>query len=552
MDREQLNAALPQRDATEEGAAAAFDAVAAAAADPTEADADLRETPALPETPVQAQEDAQTTQTAGPYTQTGAPAPVFPIPPGNADRLPPFAGQAWRNAPREWEAAGQAEPPAEPPAVFAGKKKKDPQRRRFVIFAAVLVAVCIVCSAVTGAASSFLVLKLASVFSASEYTTEENTYVPDFSESAAPSLVADEAQAETNANAGQETASAASAATGAAQTAAPPAAAAQKSGKTKGEIYASAVNSIVSVEAKGRRTVQSMFGFGTTQTVTSRGSGFFYTADGYIVTNYHVVEDMDSYTVTTYDGAEYSVSLRGYDAANDIAVLKAEGSFTPVTLGASATLQVGDDVLVIGNALGELSYTFTDGVVSYLSRVVTGENGRAIRMFQTNAAINEGNSGGPVYDMNGEVVGIASAKYASETIEGLGFCIPIDDVKSKISDIVSGGYVTDNPLLGISVQTVTEGLSMRYNVPVGCYIVICEEGSAAARAGLLAGDVLVKADGRSLSACEDLGAVLATKKAGQTLELTAYRNGAEQNVTVTLDVSRNAPARTNYSNVFDY
>ena len=429
-------------------------------------------------------------------------------------------------------------------------EEKDPARRRLVIFGAVTLAVCLLVSAVTGAASSFLTLKLYSVLHPVESTTEENTYVPEIT-AAQPVPGAEQSAAPTG-QATPEKTTAAGTAPAPASSSASTAAAAEKRGKTKGEIYAASVGSIVSVEAKGSRTVQSMFGFGAVQTVTSSGSGFFYSADGYIVTNYHVVEGMESYSVTTYEGKKYDVTLRGYDAANDIAVLKAEGSFTPVTLGSSASLRVGDDVLVIGNALGELSFSFTDGVVSYLSRFVTGRNGRTIRMFQTNAAINEGNSGGPVFNMEGEVVGIASAKYASETIEGLGFCTPIDDVKSKIHDIVSNGYVTDNPLLGVSVQTVTGGISMRYNLPVGCYVVECEAGSAAADAGIAAGDVLTGADGYTLASHTDLAAVLSSKKAGQTVELTFVRNGAEQTVTATLGASTNAPPRTNYSNVFDY
>ena len=204
---------------------------------------------------------------------------------------------------------------------------------------------------------------------------------------------------------------------------------------SKGDIYAVAVNSIVSITSTYNKQYTSFFG-SYSEPVSSRGTGFIITDDGYIITNYHVIENGEEITVTDYDGQNYTAVIVGSEPSNDVAVLKIDAKKTPVTLGDSSSLQVGDDIMVIGNALGELSYTFTDGIVSHLSRSVSVENGKSINMFQTNAAINSGNSGGPVYNMQGEVVGIASAKYASETIEGLGFCIPIDDVKGMISDII--------------------------------------------------------------------------------------------------------------------
>ena len=192
-------------------------------------------------------------------------------------------------------------------------------------------------------------------------------------------------------------------------------------GLSKGQIYAEAVNSIVSISAKWDEVYSTILG-NYYQPVESTGTGFIVTEDGYIITNYHVVKKAEDITVTDYDGNEYKATIVGSEASNDVAVLKIDAEVTPVVLGNSSDLAVGDDIMVIGNALGELSYTFTDGIVSHLSRTLKVESGETIHMFQTNAAINNGNSGGPVYNMQGEVVGIASAKYASETIEGLGFC----------------------------------------------------------------------------------------------------------------------------------
>lgn len=322
--------------------------------------------------------------------------------------------------------------------------------------------------------------------------------------------------------------------------------------KTKGEIYAEAVGSVVCITVTGYETYTSFFGQSFSKKFTSSGSGFIVSSDGYIVTNYHVVENSDLISVSTYDGTSYEATLRGYEEANDIAVLKINGSFTPVRLGNSSELLVGDDIMVIGNALGELAYTFTDGVVSYLSRKITTDTGTSINMFQTNAAINEGNSGGPVYNMDGEVVGIASAKYASSSIEGLGFCIPIDDVKTIIDDLINLGYVSGKPLLGISVQTITSAMAIKYSYPTGCYIVALDENSCAYSAGLEATDVITYLDGERISSVDELSAFLASKKAGDTLEITYVRQSQSYTVSLVLDEYTPATARTSYSNVYDF
>ena len=438
---------------------------------------------------------------------------------------------------------GGPQPGPDPGGPKEKQKKKDPSVRRLLVFGAVTLLVCVLVSAATGALSSFLVLRFVPLLSPAS-TQEENTFVPELAEPFTQTQPVPEetsavpAQAETAAPAPETLAPAVPAET------APPA-------KTKGEIYAEAVNSIVSVRCESLRTVQNVFGFGMTQTVTSSGSGFFWTADGYAVTNYHVVENARSVSVTLYDGSVFPASVAGSDPSNDIAVLKVDGSFRPAEVGDSASLSVGDDVLVIGNALGELSYTFTDGVVSYLSRLVTTDSGASVRMFQTNAAINEGNSGGPVYNMDGKVVGIASAKYASDSIEGLGFCIPIDDVKGKIADLIRVGYVTGRPELGVSVQSVSAAVAARYGIPQGCYVVAVGAGTAADAAGIRSGDVITAVDGYAVTSCAELSAVLEIKAAGEQTTLTVSRQGYSYEFSLLPDEKKPAPARTDYSNVYD-
>lgn len=203
-------------------------------------------------------------------------------------------------------------------------------------------------------------------------------------------------------------------------------------------IYSENVNSVVGVRAYSTKKVTVLFGLYTTKEVVSSGSGFFVTSDGYIITNNHVIDGAHTYKVSLYDGSEHDAVLVGGDASNDIAVLKVEGSgFKSVELGKSGDISVGDSVLIIGNALGELSFSLTSGVVSFLNRNVS-VNSHEMYMNQTDAAINVGNSGGPVFDNLGRVIGIASAKMSSESIEGLGFFIPIDDVKDRIMSIING------------------------------------------------------------------------------------------------------------------
>lgn len=319
---------------------------------------------------------------------------------------------------------------------------------------------------------------------------------------------------------------------------------------SKGEIYAEAVNSVVTITASWKQYYSSILG-SYYRPATSSGTGFAVTENGYIVTNNHVVENAEELTVTDYNGKEYKAKVVGTVPENDFAVIKINAEIEPVVLGNSSDLNVGDDIMVIGNALGELSYTFTDGIISHLSRAVTVETGKVINMFQTNAAINNGNSGGPVYNMDGEVVGIASAKYASDKIEGLGFCIPIDDVKTMMSDIIVYGYIKGRPSLDITVQTVTSAMASRYSIPQGCYVVALDKDSPCYEAGIRSGDIITKIGSKAVTSTDTAVSILSDKKAGGKISITYYSAGESHTVNITLAEKKPSDPRTQYTNVID-
>ena len=301
------------------------------------------------------------------------------------------------------------------------------------------------------------------------------------------------------------------------------------------EVYAANANSVVSINVTG--TSGTNF-FGQPVQTASAGSGFVLTKDGYIVTNYHVVKDADTVKVTMYNGDEYDAKYVGGDEDYDIAVIKVEATdLQPVTLGNSDNLNVGDHVLAVGNPLGELTFSMSGGMVSCVNRAINVD-GTPFNMIQTDASINPGNSGGPLFNQYGEVVGIVSAKYSSyssESVEGLGFAIPINDVIAMIQDIMTNGYVTNKPYLGITGGTMTSQMAAqyRYDVTEGVFVYSVEEGSAAAQAGLKMGDVILKVDDTEIESMEDLTAVKKQYSAGDTVSLTIYREGQETTVELT-------------------
>jgi serine protease Do len=270
----------------------------------------------------------------------------------------------------------------------------------------------------------------------------------------------------------------------------------------------------------------------------SVGSGFLITADGYIVTNYHVVEESTRVSATTYDGKNYAAQVIGYDASNDVALLKIDGKDLPfVLMGSSDKAKVGDQVAVIGNPLGDLTATLTVGYISARDRIINSD-GSSINMLQTDAAINSGNSGGPMFNMYGEVIGIITAKYSGDsgtgaTVEGLGFAIPIDDVAGIISDLKEFGYVT-GAYLGVYVQDVAESAQF-YGIPAGAYVTEAVAGYCAAKAGIRAGDIIINVGGYDVDSLNALTRALRRFKAGDTTSITVYRNGKREYLTVTFD-----------------
>ena len=303
---------------------------------------------------------------------------------------------------------------------------------------------------------------------------------------------------------------------------------------TPAQVYANNVRSVVAITC----SVTTSY-YGQTTTGTSSGSGFIISADGYVVTNYHVVEGANSVTVTTNDGTNYTAAIVGGDSTNDIAVLKVEGNNLPaVTIGSSSSLIVGDQVAAVGNALGELTNSLTVGYISAKDRMITTD-GFGINMLQTDTAINSGNSGGPLFNMYGEVVGITTAKYSGESssgasIEGIGFAIPIDDVVGLIDDLISKGYI-GGAYLGVMVSDVNAEVASYYGFPVGAYVQEATLGYCAARAGIQAKDIIVDLGGYPINGVTALTRALRNFSAGETTTVTVYRNGTYLELTITLD-----------------
>ena len=301
-------------------------------------------------------------------------------------------------------------------------------------------------------------------------------------------------------------------------------------------VYASVVNSAVSINCSATST--NIFGQ-QTQTASS-GSGFIITEDGYVVTNYHVVSGASSVQVTLYNGDTYGATVIGGDSDYDVAVLKINASgLQPVTLGESADVNVGDTVLAIGNPLGELTFSMSQGIVSSCDRAINVD-GTPFNMIQVDCSINPGNSGGPLVNLYGEVVGIVSAKYSSyssTTVEGLGFAIPISDVRSIITDIMENGAVTDKAYMAITAGTMNEQMAAQFNINVteGVFVYSVVEGGAGDKAGLRLGDVITKMGDKTLTSRQDLSAAMKGYRAGDTVTLTVYRGGQYIEVELTFD-----------------
>ena len=305
---------------------------------------------------------------------------------------------------------------------------------------------------------------------------------------------------------------------------------------TAAQIYATYVKATVGITTEINTNV-----YGQVVQTAASGSGFVISQDGYIVTNYHVIEDASKITVTFVDGKSYDATLVGGDEENDIAVLKIDAAgLATVVIGSSDNLVVGDQVYAIGNPLGELTFSLTGGYVSALDRNVTMSDGRRMNYIQTDTAINSGNSGGPLFDQYGQVVGIVSAKLSNNgdsteaSVEGVGFAIPIDNVWNMITDIMEYGYVTGKPYMGI-INTSVSGEAQRYGTPAGAYVLGVVEDSCAAKAGLQEGDIITKIDDTDITSSDDLQNALADYQAGDTATLTVSRSGQVQTLTITFD-----------------
>ena len=310
-----------------------------------------------------------------------------------------------------------------------------------------------------------------------------------------------------------------------------------KNPMTDAELYAANVNSVVSINVSTTTNV-----FGRTTESAASGSGFFITKDGYILTNYHVIEGASTVKVTAYDGTTYDAAVIGGDEDYDIAVIKVEGTnFQPVVIGKSGSVQIGETVAAVGNPLGELTFSMSQGIVSCVNRAINVD-GKPFNMIQVDCSINPGNSGGPLFNSYGEVIGIVSAKYSSysnTTVEGIGFAIPIDDVLAMVKDIMTNGYVTNKAYIGITPQTMNAQIAQqfRYDVTQGVFVCSVEPGSAAEKAGLQMGDVITKIDDKTITSYEDLVAAKKSYSAGDTATFTIYREGQTQTVELTFDAA---------------
>ena len=279
--------------------------------------------------------------------------------------------------------------------------------------------------------------------------------------------------------------------------------------------------------------------YGQNQVESGAGSGVIISSDGYILTCAHVVSGASQITVTIGD-TDYTATVVGEDDTSDVAVLKSDATgLTPATVGDSDSLSVGDSVLAVGNPLGELGGTVTSGIVSALNRSVTIQgtsSTNTMSLIQMDASVSPGNSGGGLFNMNGELIGLVNAKSSSSDAEGLGFAIPINDAIQVAQDLLENGYVSGRPYMGITYIAVTDAqTAAQLNVNAyGVYVVDVVQGGPADKAGLKAGDRIVSIDGNEIAQKDDLGTLMQQHTAGDTLSITVARDGQMQTVSLTL------------------
>lgn len=268
---------------------------------------------------------------------------------------------------------------------------------------------------------------------------------------------------------------------------------------------------------------------------SSVGSGIIMSEDGYIITNNHVIENTSSVSVILDDGTEYGARVIGADARTDLAVLKVEAKGLPAaTFGNSDSLEQGDLAIAIGNPSGlQLQNTVTSGIISAINRDIIVED-QPMTLIQTDASINPGNSGGPLVNAYGQVIGINTVKIGVSYYEGLGFAIPMNSVKPIVDELISRGYIKGRPTIGISGDVLDERTAAYFNVPPGMYVDYIAPNSDAYRKGLMRGDIIVKVNGQPVRELGDIQKIRDEHVAGDSIELTVYRNGNTQNIRVIL------------------
>ena len=283
--------------------------------------------------------------------------------------------------------------------------------------------------------------------------------------------------------------------------------------------------------------------FNTPMESEGTGSGIIISSDGYIVTNNHVIEGASSVSVTLNTGAEYEAKVISADSRTDLAVVKIvpEEQLTVAELGDSSAIEVGERAIAIGNPLGmEFFGSTTQGIISAINRTITVDN-RTMSVIQTDAAINEGNSGGALVNAYGKVIGINAVKISSSTVEGMGFAIPISEAKPVLEDLIKYGYVKGRPVIGISSRDVTEYMANRQGWPVGVQVMGVQLGSGGEIAGLQQGDIITKVDGKSVTSTDELNKIKNTHKVGEKLKLEVYKYETGLTETVLVKLSEERP-----------
>ena len=302
---------------------------------------------------------------------------------------------------------------------------------------------------------------------------------------------------------------------------------------TPAEIYAANVNATVAISTS---ITTNYWGYATTG--AAAGSGFILTSDGYVATNYHIVEDANSVKVTLYNGQVYEAHLMGYNESRDIAILKINAEGLPtVVLGDSDNIQIGEQIMTVGNSLGELSFSLSVGYVSALDREIQFEDRSHKNLIQTDCAINAGNSGGAMFNAYGETVAIATGKFSGATtsgsyIDNIGFAVPINYIKAMLQQVVEKGY-TSRPYVGITFMDVDER-SQFYGIPKGASIGLVDKNSPAEKYGLKVYDVITEFNGQKVEGRDDLAEAVDGCEPNQTVQVVVYRSGETVELEITL------------------